>query len=114
VERGYTPVFIVFNSVAEEVLLRREKPWATVERAAGQLLTDPPRQDPELWGRLSAEAQGRYRPPARIRPGAETRLLALWRQDADAVPRFFVLFLQSPGGQEFRAVLFRLLAARAR
>ncbi|MDR7419081.1 MAG: hypothetical protein QN178_09235 [Armatimonadota bacterium] len=114
IERGYTPAFIVLANPAQDALLRRERAWAAVERTAGQLLTDPSRQDPELWSRLPADAQDRYRPPARIRAGTETRLIVLWQRDADATSRVFVLFLRDPGGDDFRALIFRLLAASAR
>jgi hypothetical protein len=114
VERGYTPAFIVLNTLAGDVLLRREKPWGGVERTAGQVLTDLPRQDPDLWGRLPASVQGRYQVPARIPAASETRVVALWRRDADAPARYFVLFIQTPGGEEYRAVLFRLLEASRR
>jgi hypothetical protein len=116
VERGYTPVFIVLSNLTDDVILRREKPWVAVESARGELLTDLAHQDPELWTRLSPQVQARYRAPARLAAGREARLVALWKRDrdSDAPPRFFVLFIQRPGGQDFRAVLFRLLAASAR
>ena len=114
VERGYTPTIIALNTLSEDIIVRREKPWTVVEPTSGQLLTDLSRQDPALWSRLPADVQGRYRAPARIRAGTEARLVALWRRDSDASPRFFVLFIQSPSGEDFRAVLFRLLAANAR
>jgi hypothetical protein len=116
VERGYVPVFFVLSNIAREVALRRDKPWAMVDPARGELLTDPARQDPDLWAQLSAQAQDRYRVPARIAPGGEGRVVALWKRTpaSDAPPQFFVLFLQRPGGEDFRAVLFRLLAASAR
>jgi hypothetical protein len=114
VERGYTPVFFVLGSLPGDLALPQDRPWAAVDRAAGELITDLPRQDPELWATLSPQVQARYRVPARIAAGGETRLIVLWKREADLSARFFALFIRRPGGEEFRAVLFRLVAASAR